>query len=83
MDMKVVNSIKYGWNTIALMKIVRQRHLCQNLYQLQNLKILLKFQGHKNPHGQNFWNLIFYLKRQGYTDITRTKIPLGSIHLLA
>ena len=31
MDMKVVNSIKYGWNTIALMKIVHLRHLYQNL----------------------------------------------------
>ena len=26
---------------------------CQNPYQLQNLKILLTFQGHKNSHGQN------------------------------
>ena len=25
----------------------------------------------------------FYLKTQGYGDITRTKITLGSIHLLA
>ena len=32
----------------------------QNPYQLQNLKILSTFQGHKNPHGQNFWNLIFF-----------------------
>ena len=24
---------------------------CQNPYQLQNLKILFAFQGHKNPHG--------------------------------
>ena len=37
---------------------------CQNLYQLQNLKILSKFQGHKNPHGQNFWNLNFFLSEK-------------------
>ena len=49
---------------------------CQNPCQLQNLKILLTFQGHKNLHGQNF-----YLKRQGYIDITRTKINLWSHHL--
>ena len=37
---------------------------CQNPYQQQNLKILSTVQGHKNPHAQNFWNLIFiYLKR--------------------
>ena len=34
---------------------------CQNPYQLQNLKILSTFQGHKNPHGQNFLNLIFFI----------------------
>ena len=32
---------------------------CQNPYQLQNLNILLRFLGHKIPHQQNFWNLIF------------------------
>ena len=31
---------------------------CRNPYQLQNLKIFLKFQSHKNPPGQYFWNLI-------------------------
>ena len=55
---------------------------CQNLYQLQNLKILLTFQGHKHQLGQNVWNLNFwYLKEQGYIDITRKKINLGSHHL--
>ena len=32
---------------------------CQNLRQLQNLNLFSLFQGHKNPHGQNFWNLDF------------------------
>ena len=54
---------------------------CQNPYQLQNLKIFSTFHEHKNPHGQNFWNLFFYLKRQGYIVITRAKIKLGSHHL--
>ena len=40
---------------------------CQNQYQLQNLKFLSTIQGHKNLHGQIFWDLnFFYLKRQGY-----------------
>ena len=34
---------------------------CQSPYQLQNLEILLTFQRHKNSHGQNFWNLIFFI----------------------
>ena len=55
----------------------------QNPYQLQNLKILLTFQRHKIPHGQNFWKLIFYLKKHGYVDITRTKVGSGSHDLHA
>ena len=55
---------------------------CQNAagMQLQNLKVLSTFQGHKNPHGQNCSNLIFYQKRQRYVDITRTKVSLRSHH---
>ena len=34
---------------------------CQNPYQQQNLKISSTFQGHKTPHGQNFWNLTFFI----------------------
>ena len=34
--------------------------IMSKIYQLQNLKIFSTFQGHKNPHGQNFWNLIFF-----------------------
>ena len=38
----------------------------QNPYQLQNLKILLTFQGHKKPLWANFLEFdFFYLKRQG------------------
>ena len=53
---------------------------CKNPYQLQNLKILSRFQGHKNAYGENFgiW-IYFYLKRQGYIDITRTKSTWGHI----
>ena len=36
---------------------------CQNPYQLQNIKILLTFQGRKNPHRQNFWNLDFFISK--------------------
>ena len=34
---------------------------CQSPYQLQNLKILSTFQGHINPHGQNFLEFDFFL----------------------
>ena len=37
---------------------------CQNPYQLQNLKIMTTFQGHKNPHEQNFWNLNFFISEK-------------------
>ena len=37
---------------------------CQSPYQLQSLKILSTFQGDKNPHGQNFWNLNFFLSEK-------------------
>ena len=66
-----------GSGTLSL-KFIRN----QNLYQLQYLTILLSSQGHKNPQGQNFWNLNFlFLKRQVYINIIRTKINLGSHHL--
>ena len=40
---------------------------CQSPYQLKNLKTLLTVCGHRNLHGQNFWNLnFFYLKSQSY-----------------
>ena len=35
---------------------------------VQNLKILSTFQGYKNPHGQNFWNLIFLLSEKARLD---------------
>ena len=48
-----------------------------------NLKILLTFQGHKNLHEQNFWNWsFFYLKRQGYVDITmKMNLVVTSSHI--
>ena len=41
----------------------------QNPYQLQNLKRLLTFQGRKNPHRQNFWNLDFFISKDKATLI--------------
>ena len=38
--------------------------------------------GAQKPTGTIFWEFeFFYLKRQGYIDITRTKINLWSYHL--
>ena len=71
-DIKQFISIHYGRNTIAWAKIRQLRHFiqnvsCQNPYQLQNLNILSTLRGHKNRHGQNFWNFnFFYLTRQSY-----------------
>ena len=45
-----------GSGTLIL-KFIR----CENPYQLQNLKILSTFQGHKNLLGQYFWNLNFFV----------------------
>ena len=88
MGMNEVISMKYGWKYYCLDENHASGTLssrffgCQNQYQLQNLKILSTLEGHINLHGQNFWNLnLFYLKRQGYIDITRTKINLWSHHL--
>ena len=89
-DIKVVISIKYVWNTFCLGKghaseiFPSNCMMCQKPCQLQNFKILSTFQGQKNPHGQNFWNLIFlfiYLKRQGYIDLTKAKMNFWSQHL--
>ena len=45
-DIKVVISIKYDWNTIAWAKFMNLG--CQNPYQQQNLKILLIFRDSKH-----------------------------------
>ena len=71
-DIKQFISIQYGRNTIVWAKIRQLRHFienvrCQTPYQLQNIKILSTLRGHKNRHGQNFWNFnFFYLTRQSY-----------------
>ena len=54
---------------------------CQSSYQLQNLEILSTLWGHKNPCGQNFWNLFFFTSKDKIIDISRKKIKLGSHHL--
>ena len=48
--------------------------MCQSPYQVQNLKILLTLWDHKNPHRQNFCNLIFFIDR------IRKKIKLDLHH---
>ena len=63
MDMKVVNSIKYGWHTIALMKIVHLRHLCQNLYQLQNRKNFADISGAQKPTWAKFLEFDFFISK--------------------
>ena len=54
---------------------------CQNSCQFKNLKILTTFQRDKSPYEQSFSSWIFYVKEQGYKDITRAKINLGSHHI--
>ena len=83
MVIKVVSSIKYRWDTIVWAKI---RHTetssskfigCQSPYQLQNLKILSTLRRHKNPHGQNFWNLNFLSKKTRLCRYYQKKNQLG------
>ena len=47
---------KNHWSGTLRLKFIS----CQDPYQLQNLKTLSMFPGHKIPHGQSFWNLIFF-----------------------
>ena len=78
---KVVTSIKHGWNTIAWAKVMHLGYFVQNevskSVSVAKFQTLLTFQGHKNPNGQKFWILFFHLKRQVYIDITRAKNELG------
>ena len=88
MGMNAVISRKYGWNTIAWMENHVSGTLSSKIYWVSKSIPAAKPQNFveiseaQKLHGQNIWNLIFfYLKRQGYIDITRTKINLGSHHL--
>ena len=55
---------------------------CQNPYQLQNIKIFIDISGVQKPTRAKFLEFRFFcLKRQGYINITRTKINLWSHHL--
>ena len=93
-DLWKVISIKYGWNTIAWAKIMHLGHEVQNLLGVnihtscKISKYCQHFRDTKTHMGKIFgiW-FFFYLKRQGYIDITRTKINFGGhiifIHNLA
>ena len=61
MNMKEVISIKYGRNTIAWTKIIHQVQDLLGAKIHTSYKILSTFQGHRNPHVQNIWNLIFFI----------------------
>ena len=86
-DINVVISIKYEWNTVVLEKnkaseIFYSKFIrCQSPYQLQNVKTLLTLWGHKNLHGQNFWNLIFFIWKVKVKNITMRKNKLDPHHL--
>ena len=82
-----------GSGTLTL-KFIR----CQNPYQLQNLKILSRFQGHKIPYELNIWKLVFisektrlyrYHQNKSYTGVASstylslTMKLLMKSHLLA
>ena len=80
MGLNEVISIKYGWNTIPWNKIIIPGHLVQDLLHVKIhtsckiSKFCQDFRGTKMHMGKIFgiW-IYFYLKRQGYIDITRTK----------
>ena len=74
MDIKVVISIKYGWNTIVLRKIRHLRHLVQNLLAVKvhtTCKIsefCWHFKATKTHMERKIFGIwhFFYLKRQSY-----------------
>ena len=52
----------YCWDKDRASEALGTRFIgCQIPYQLENLRILSTFEGHKSPHGQNFWNLDFFI----------------------
>ena len=55
-DIKVVISIKYGWNTIAWAKVKHLGHFIQNVWGVSKISKFCQ-------HGQNFWNLIFSIRK--------------------
>ena len=64
MDIKVIISIKYVWNAIVRVQIRHLSCFAQNLLAVKvhtssKISKFYKLWGPKNPHGQNFCNLIF------------------------
>ena len=67
----------YCWDKDRASETLGARFIgCQIPYQLQNLKILSTFEGHKSPHSKFLEFEFPHLKIPGYIDITRTKINL-------
>ena len=72
MDMKLVTSIKYGWDTIVREKsgiwdILFRINQVSKSMPAANLRILLIPWGHKNPCEQKIFKFeFFYPKRQSY-----------------
>ena len=79
----MVISIKYGWNTITWAKVMHLGHFVQT-YDVSKSIPAAKFQnfvGKKSTWVKLLEFDFFYLKRQGYIDITRANINLMSHHL--
>ena len=70
MDIKVVISIKYGWNTIVWAPMRHQRHFVQNL---------LGVKVHTSCKIPKFWQ--HFGAKKTHVDITRGKIKSGSHNL--
>ena len=56
-----------GWN--HAFRTLSSRFIVSKSIPVAKSQMLSKFQGHKNPHGQNVWNLIFFIWKDKVTQI--------------
>ena len=84
MSINEVISIKYGLNTIAWMKScipnIKFKIYCVKIHTSCKISNVVKISGAQKPSWAKCLKFnFFYLKRQGYSDITRRKINWGHI----
>ena len=80
MDIKVIISIKYGWNAIVWQKssiwdILFKIYWVSKSIPPETSQYFVDSSEAQNPHGQDFWNLnfFFFVWRRKVLDISRKK----------
>ena len=77
MNIKVLISIKYEWNTI-LWVIIRHYYLSKSIPAAKSQNFVETL-GPQKPMLTKFWEFEFLLSEKKVIDITRKKIKLGHI----